>query len=164
MSACAQSRGGHARLATDALQWPSAPIRGRSMGCVAYLATIFAVLMSAHAAAASTIYKCVKPDGRIVFSDSPCGVKAKVVQLGRSSVDAALPANASHTSAPLAAAPSAAPATATPSAAPVAQPKAGAYECTTPDGIIFYRHSHCPKSIAVTHYGRVVTHPSRDIL
>lgn len=112
------------------------------------LAGIF-VLVPAAAFGTQTIYTCKGPHGTPVFSDAPCGAKARVLVLHESGPPSVLPAATPPSSAgvvgngdtpiPTVAAP---PAPAIPSA----------YRCETADGMVFYRHQHCPKAITVTRH------------
>lgn len=96
-----------------------------------------------------TIYTCKGPNGIPVFSDAPCGAKPRKLVLHESGPPRVLPAAMPPSSAdvvengdtpmPTVAAP---PDPAIPSA----------YRCETADGMVFYRHQHCPTAITVTRH------------
>jgi hypothetical protein len=112
------------------------------------------LLLPATAYGAGAIYKCVGANGSVEYSQIQCSAAAEKIELGTSAPAAVRP-EPNELAAPQDAAPAAlAPSPLTPVAPPQA-PDWPAYRCHTPDGMVFYRHAHCPKSIAVTHYGYV---------
>ncbi|MGB8378994.1 MAG: DUF4124 domain-containing protein [Rhodanobacteraceae bacterium] len=111
------------------------------------LTAIF-MLVPAGAAAEQTIYTCKSPNGTIVFADAPCGPKARLLVLHGGSPPHSLPMP-SPAPAGMLESPSAAPPMVSPKPVPSESP---AFRCTTPDGMVFYRHQHCPKAITVTRH------------
>jgi hypothetical protein len=133
--------------------WRAVMQRGFTMKIAAKVGLILA-FMPALAGAAGSIYKCADAKGGVVFSDKQCGTNARVVDV-RISDSPAEPAKAPPAAAPQP--PVVAPPEPAPPAPVVVQspPDSAAYRCFTPDGAVFYLHRHCPKSIAVTHYGQM---------
>jgi Domain of unknown function (DUF4124) len=105
---------------------------------------------------AATVYKCTGPEGSTVFSETPCGKDAQELELGPTEslpqpIEIAPIATVPEEKAPakVVAAPQ--------SFAPTEYPS---YRCSTPDGMVFYRHQHCPKNVQVTVagvYGNIPT-------
>lgn len=108
------------------------------------------LLHSASAGAAEKVYKCRGPSGAAIFSDTPCGKDAEEVEMAVQPSPSAPPPQA--VPAPAVAVDEGKPGAADPSPAIQAAVSSDypAYKCFTPDGMVFYRHAHCPKNVAVT--------------
>lgn len=109
----------------------------------------FALALAPCLVSAGLVYKCKDASGGVVFSQTSCGTGAQAV--GRSGaaapVAAVVPVDATAVKATL-----------DPSPPPVSEPQAPewpAYRCSTSDGVVFYRHGLCPRTIAVTRQGQM---------
>lgn len=115
---------------------------------IAALWTLVALALFGSPAFAAAVYRCAGQDGAIAFQDRPCaaGATQRVVEITvndpppdpRRAVDARVRDTPSRSSG---------------SGRRLRASEPASYECRSESGLVFYRHSRCPSTIAVPSIG-----------